>query len=206
MPFKNLSPFVLTIWADRVPVTCADVLLVLDNFMRSGYKARISQVEVTFDLQDISFDRLATELCTRAKVREEFNKQDGTSTLYVGGTKSPWEVRIYQKFSAVRVEFVLRSTFLRSHNVVRPHELYLLRKERLWERISFRECDQSGADALAARRRRDKWMPLWLGLLARLPMSIVLRALRDAHIDPRHCVIRSQREVLLRRMRRTFIW
>jgi hypothetical protein len=49
---------------------------------------------VTFDLQDISFDRLTMDLCTRAKVREEFNKHDETSTVYIGGTKSPWEVRI----------------------------------------------------------------------------------------------------------------
>jgi hypothetical protein len=204
--FRNLSPFVVTVWAGRAPVTCGGVLMLLDSLMRRGYKARIAAVELTFDVSGIPLLQFANDLSTRAQVREEFNEQDGTSTLYVGGTKSPWEVRIYQKFSPVRVEFVLRSTFLRSHNVVRPHELYLLRKARLWDRISFREFDQLKAHAFAERRRRDPLMPRWLGLLARMPMSIALRALRDAHVDPRHCVVRSQREVVLRKMHRNFIW
>jgi hypothetical protein len=203
--YGNLSPFVVTVRADRVPISCADVLLVLDGFMRAGYKAKVSAVEMTFDTRDIPLARFTRDLCTRARLFKEFDGDQG-STVYVGGANSPWQLRIYQKtFSVVRIEFILRSTFLRSHNIFAVQDVYRLRKTKLWNYVSFREVDQSQGDFLPPRVSVP-WKKLGHGLPPDMPTSIVLQGLRDAQVDPHRWIVRSQREILLRNMQTKFIW
>jgi hypothetical protein len=204
--YTNLSPFVLTVWAGRGPVTCANVLLVLDSFMRRGYKATISKVELTFDTSEIPLYWFTRDLCTRAQIREEFNERDGTSTLYAGGTRSPWELRIYKKTSVVRVEFILRSGFFRRQRIRTPEDLLRLRKANLWRCVSFREVDQSNGDKLPARIKIP-WTWLGHGLPpADLPPSVLLKTLRKVRVDPKPFIVKSPREVLLRRMLKNLIW
>ncbi len=205
LAYGNISPFVVILWAARVPVTCADVEIAISGFLRQGYRANISRIELTFDTTGIPLERFTRELCTTARTFREIEGEDGT-TIYVGGVNSPWQLRIYQKtYWVVRVEFMLRSTFLRNHGIVRPYELSLLRKAHLWDHVSFREVDQSQGSALPPRIRTH-WIKVGHGLPPDMPACIIRKALRESRVDPSRWVVRSPREDLLRRMLKNLIW
>jgi hypothetical protein len=195
---------VLTVWSHSSPVTCADVFLILDGLFRRGYTAAISSVELTFDTAGTPLWRFGRDLCSRATVTELGSQ--ARRTLYVGGPRSPWQVRIYQKtLSLVRVEFVLRSTFLRAHGIRRPQDLLRLRKVDLWRLVSFRVVDRASRYALPPRAS-EPWLKHGLPLPPAMPASIVERELRSAGLSPRRWVIRSDCETLLRKMQRAMIW
>jgi hypothetical protein len=205
VPYGNVSPFLVHLLADRQPVTCADALLVVDGFVRRGCRMRVSQIELTFDTEGIPLERFTRDLCTTARTFREFDSEYG-ATLYVGGVNSPWQLKIYQKsYAIVRVEFMLRSTFLRNHGIVRPHEVSLLGKTRLWDHVSFLKVDQSQGDALPTRIRAH-WTKIGHGLPPDMPTCIIRKALRESRIDPSRWVVRSPRERLLRRMLKNLIW
>jgi hypothetical protein len=205
MPYGNVSPFLVHLSADRQPVTCADALLVMNAFLRLGCRAKVSRIELTFDTKSIPLDRFAWELCTTARTFREFESESGT-TLYVGGVNSPWQLKIYQKtYSIVRVEFTLRSVFLRNHGIVRPDELSLLRKTRLWDHVSFLKVDRSQGDALPSGIR-DHWAKVGHGVPPHMPSSIIRKALRESRIDPSRWLVRSRRGDLLREMLKNLIW
>jgi hypothetical protein len=203
--YTNLSPFMVTVWANGSPVTCADLLLTLDRFMRRGYRTVIASVELTFDVEGIPLWRFARDLCTRAQVRAVYGR-NGTETIYVGAPRSPWQARIYQKTRSIaRVEFILRSAFLRALNIRRPQELCVLRTAKLWQKVGFCEVDQTYGHALPSRIR-NVWSGCGFGLPPIMPASIVLRQLRNAQVDPATWVIPSPGEKLLRKMQRNLIW
>jgi hypothetical protein len=205
LPYKNVSPFALSVRSDRLPVTCADVELAIAAFLRLGYKATVSRIEFTFDVKDIPLDLFARELCTTARTFKEFESDSGT-TLYAGGPRSPLQLKIYQKtYAIVRSELTLRSVFLRRHGIVRPQEAFQLRKARLWDHVSFREVNQSDGDALPTRIRKH-WTRLGHGLPPDMPAAIVLKSLRESRADPSRWLVRSPREVLLRKMQHSMIW
>jgi hypothetical protein len=205
LPYKNISPFALVLWAGRLPVTCADVMLAMNGFMRVGCRARVTRVELTFDTAGIPLDRFTRDLCTTARTFREIDGEYGT-TVYVGGVTSMWQLRIYQKtYELVRIEFVLRSTFLRNHGIVRPQELSLLRKTNVWQHASFRTVDQSHGDDLP-RGLRTYWMHLGHGVPPDMPASIIQKLLRESRVDPSSFVVRSPREELLRKMLKNLIW
>src|SRR5579864_2506584 len=57
-PYKHVAPFKSTFRAGRRPLLCSDTLLCLDNLFRRGYKASVSRVELTFDVE-IPYNDLA---------------------------------------------------------------------------------------------------------------------------------------------------
>jgi hypothetical protein len=203
--FRNLSPFKLTLWARKHPVLCADVLLILDSLMRQGYRTRLSAAELSFDVDNNLLSQFTDELCTRSRLLRDFKGPKG-DRLYVGGVNSPWDVKFYERDDSIaRIEFTLRSIFLRKHKIARVQELYLLRRVRLWDLISFRLVDQSQGDKLPPRIKVP-WTKLGHGLPPQVPASIVLRELRESRIDPSRFVVPSPREFLLRQMQRNMIW
>lgn len=204
--FGNISPYVFSMWAGGSPVTLSAVVLALEALFRSGYRATVSAVELTFDVAGISLESLAGELCARAGVRW-FSDKDGRETLYVGSPRSPYQLRIYQKtWSIVRIEFVLRNGFLRRCGMRRPQDLLLLKRAPLWKTVGFREIDQSDGDELPPRIRKP-WIELGHGLPPNdVPASIILGVLREMRIDPSRWLVPSDRERLLRRMQRHLIW
>jgi hypothetical protein len=57
-------------------------------------------------------------------------------SLYFGLPTSRWQLRVYQKTDAiVRVEFVLRLSFLRSNMIEQPVDVLKLSEMELWRRI-----------------------------------------------------------------------
>jgi len=206
LPYKNISPFVVIVWAGRLPVTWADVTLVIDAFLQRGWRARIAWVELTFDSEGIPLDLFNRELCTRARTVREFEGEYG-NTLYVGGSNSSWRLKIYRKtYDVVRTEFTLQSRFLRKRGISRPQELSLLRKVNLWDQVSFRKVDQTHGHSLPPRIR-DPWTWLGHGLPpSDLPPSVLLKTLHTVRVDPKPFIVRSAREKLLRHMQRNLIW
>jgi hypothetical protein len=206
LPYGSISPAVVVLWAGRVPVTCADAMLAIDGFMRLGCRAKVSRVELTFDTTGIPLERFTWELCTRARKSWEIEDEEGRATVYAGGVRSPLQLTIYQKAqSVVRVEFKLRSAFLRKNGIVRPHELSRLRKTRLWDHVSFLKVDQSHGDALPARLRAH-WTKIGRGLPPNMPACIIRKVLRESRIGPSPWLVRSPREELLRKMLKNLIW
>lgn len=198
--YRNQSPFKFTLWAGNGPVLCADTFLVLDSILRQGYRARVSSVELAFDIEGIPLDEFIGELCTRAQMR------DFKQTYYVGAVNSPWQAKFYNRTDSIgRIEFNFKSVCLRRLGIAKIQELYLLRKVRLWELVSFCEVDQSEGEALPPRAKAA-WEWLERGLPPRFPASLVQARLREMRIDPSRWVVRSPRERLLRRMQRNLLF
>ena len=206
LPYQNVSPFIVILWAGGAPVTWADVTVVVDAFLQRGWRARIAWVELTFDTEGFPFNFFARELCTTARKGGAFEGKNGT-TIYVGGTNSSWRLKLYRKtYEVVRVEFTLQSRFLRKHGISRPQELSLLRKVNLWDTVFFRKIDQSQGSSLPPRIR-EPWTWLDHGLPPRdLPPAVLLKTLRRLHVNPSPFIVRSEREDLLRHMQRNLIW
>jgi hypothetical protein len=206
LPYRNISPFFVIVWAGRLPVTWADLSLVIDAFLQRGWRARVSWAEVTFDTSGFPFDIFSWEICTTARTIREFEGEHG-NTLYVGGSNSSWRMKIYHKtHDVVRNEFTFQARFLRKCGITKPEELSLLRKAPLWKQVSFRKVDLTHGHA-RPRSTGDPWAWLGDGLTpADLQTSVALKTLRDAHIDPKGFTVRSAREKLLRRMQGNLIW
>src|SRR5438128_1214943 len=54
---RFVSPYKLTVWARKRTVLCSDILLILDDLIRKGYRARVSNIEVAFDVDAGLLDR-----------------------------------------------------------------------------------------------------------------------------------------------------
>ena len=205
-PYAHLAPFKFTFLARKRPVMCSDVLMILDSFFRRGYKARVSRVELTFDVQGIPYRELVWEVCTRARSLDELEGDNGC-TLYVGSTRAQWQAKIYERtYSVVRIEFALRSTFLRRLKINQVQDVYLLRRAPVWNLVSFRQTDQSRPGELPRRLRRF-WEDLGHGVppLDMRP-SFVQRTFREHGVSPEKWIIPSPHERLLRRMQKQLIW
>ena len=99
------------------------------RFHSIGLPSKSLKGRAHFDTTGIPLKRFMGELCTTARLVRVIEGKDGT-TIYVGGVNSPWQLKLYGKTdSIVRVEFMLQSTFLRKHGIVRPHELSLSEKD-----------------------------------------------------------------------------
>jgi hypothetical protein len=94
--------------SEVAPVNNWSATAILDALFRRGYKATVSQFELTFDMHtEIEF--LAQHALCQLRVER------CKSTIYFGSPHSKWQVRVYEKApSIVRIEFVLRRGLLRS--------------------------------------------------------------------------------------------
>jgi hypothetical protein len=122
-----IPPLRLVVRSERKPVTINDTIATIDSLCRKGWRAEVSQVELTFDLTELSIDYFWRGIMTRAR-RFEIWEKDGQETMYVGGRRSPWQVRVYKKTREVtRFEFILRRPFLRQLLIRKLRDLELLR-------------------------------------------------------------------------------
>ena len=93
----NLAPFRLILRSESTPLSLAQVMLVGERFFRQGFHAEVSLVEVTFDTSQFSIPYFSNRIVTRARSRQCFADELGRRTQYVGRTRSPWQLRIYQR-------------------------------------------------------------------------------------------------------------
>jgi hypothetical protein len=202
--YRSLCPYALTIWSGGAPVTCAEVLLVLNAFFRCGYRATVSAAEVTFDVAGIPYWRATRDLHSRARTQKEFFDPNGRGTTYIGSVRSPWQARIHVKAPGLlRIEFVLRSRFLRKHGIRRPEQLYRVKRVCLLDHVGFRVVwiPQELPPRERAIRQRFR-----LVLRPSVPASWVAELLKDARTDPQPWLRKSGLEVQLRKMLAHLVW
>jgi hypothetical protein len=91
---------------------------------------------LTFDISDYEVGEIYRKLLIGNRLIREFSDADGHQTFYLGSPKSNLQLRVYQKTEViVRLEFVLRLSFLRSHNIQHPADLLTLSSINLWNKI-----------------------------------------------------------------------
>jgi hypothetical protein len=144
-----LPPLVVTIRSDEGPTTATIVGDAIDALCEAGWRASISQVELTFDLGGIAITEFRRTVFSSAHRFRSLRDKTGRRTFYIGGRTSPWQARIYQKTEGmVRLEFVLRRPFLRRHGITQIADLEKLRSVDLSRRVWLREVNRAGLKLL----------------------------------------------------------
>jgi hypothetical protein len=168
----------------------------------------ISSLEVTFDVTGATVDYILQHLIHRAHGGVRVVSDGKCRTIYVGSSRSAWQVRIYEKRrGVVRLEFILRRRFLARHGINRPEDALLLRRLRLWDLLSLRRFSASSAarvtrtwdNALGKQlvrtwgiyRRELEWLP---------------RVLRNHGVHPYRVLTRTRLQRKLEAMQRRFVW
>jgi hypothetical protein len=206
-PYSNVPPFRLSVRSDAVPLSGAQASIVAGSLFRRGFRCQVSQVEFTFDTTELSPEFFRDHLITTAHSVKEVGKE-GSKTLYVGGPRSLWQLRIYRKAdSLMRVEFVLRRGYLQAHSIQRIDDLLRLRGLDVWAAASFPEFNEERLASVL------KTMPMCWGknILSQEPRRRTLRFLAGVlrwrcGVAPTPLLRHSQGDVLLRRMQRNMLW
>jgi hypothetical protein len=204
---KRVPPVRLILRSQRTPLSGAQVELVSGALMCRGFRSRVSKVEMTTDLTGTSVDFLKMRLQTTARRFRTLRDAKGRKTYYVGGPRSHWQVRIYEKQSAVvRFEFIFRLPFLRKCGIRRPDELLLLRTIDLNRLVWLREIDASklqmgiGGDL---EDYQNRILRTWAKYLSPTQFS---QALKDWGVGRRDLLIPCSMETKLRQLQRRLVW
>ena len=140
----KLPPLTLVLRSERRPITLAGTVATIESLCEEVSQTTVSQLEHTFDLSGLSVEWLRHRIFTRARRFRRLRDEKGRRTLYIGGRTSPWQVRIYDKTDeVVRLEFILRRSFLRKLGVNGPTDLELLRDVNLKSLIRIRRLNRS---------------------------------------------------------------
>jgi hypothetical protein len=206
-PYPNVPPFRLTVRSDAMPLSAAQVSTILNGLFRRGFRSQVSLAEFTFDTTELSPEFFREHLLTTAHSVKEVGKE-GSKTLYAGGPRSLWQLRIYRKAdSLMRVEFVLRRGYLQAHGIQRIDDLLRLRGLDVWAAASFPEFNEERLASVL------KTMPMCWGknILSQEPRRRTLRFLAGVlrwrcGVDPTPLLRHSQVDLLLRRMQRNMLW
>lgn len=138
--FPYLPKFRLILIAGAHPLLSSDIQIALHALFVVGAVGQISEVELTFDVENQSGLRLRQNVFSRARMH--CPRKGGEHIFYWGTRNSNWQLRMYEKGTGiVRVEFILRRPFLRLHGIEHVADLHHLRRLPVWDRIRFREFD-----------------------------------------------------------------
>lgn len=148
--FANVPKAQVTFYAEAVPLTGAQVMVAMSELLGPRPQVDISLVELTFDSERVAGWRLCQEAVHRARTWRDISDVCGRrKTRYIGSRASDVQVRIYDKTDrVVRLEFVLRSGYLRPHGITHPLDVVRLRAGQVWQIFSLPSC--SGARVWAA--------------------------------------------------------
>jgi hypothetical protein len=168
----------------------------------------VSALELTFDVTDISLEYVRDNLIHRAaRAVNTLRDERGYGTTYVGSPRSAWQVRIYQKNkSVVRIEFILRKSFLSKYGIQRLEDVVLLSRINIWRLLSVREFSRSKA-LLATAKLNNLVREIVLDS-ARFnrPRDTVLFILRRNRIKPTLVYRRTNLQKKLETMQHRLIW
>lgn len=154
-PFPSLPPLRLILRSERTPLTAAQVIIARDSLIRRGFRSYLSSVELTCDIHGEHLLDIRRRLPASNRPIRQFKDESGRETLYFGLPTSSWQLRVYEKTDAiVRVEFVLRLPFLRSHRIDQPLDVLHLSKMQFREKILPR-CEERSL--LRAMHRHLIW-------------------------------------------------
>jgi len=206
--WANLSPFRLIVRSHSIPLTGIQVDAIAHSLFRKGLRAQVGLVEMTFDIEGYSVHDLRMHFLTRCTKLVELKDKNGWGTLYIGSRRSPWQLRIYQKAeSVVRVEYIFRREFLRSHAMSSCMDLLRLRQFDLFKLVAFQEFSQSRLNSML-KSSPDFWGK---ELLHRWPHRWPVQTLTNilhwrGGIDPGTVLQPFEAERLFGRMQRYLLW
>jgi hypothetical protein len=206
--WPSIPAFQLVLRSVATPLDEAEVKRALAGLFVAGCRTTISQVEMTFDTVGTSIRFLQNGVLTRARMFRLLRDALGNETLYIGGPRSTWQLRIYQKTpEIVRIEFILRRQRLRDQGIFTYEDVNLLGSLDLHRMASFMD--------LSRAQLRQALEPLpsgWqktvnLDWVHRRPLQLLVQTLRrDEHINLEPLLRDSQIQLTLDRMRSEFIW
>lgn len=204
----TVAPFRLVVRSERLPLSGAQVRIILDSLFRKGYRCQISQLELTFDVSQYSYSFFRRQLHSRARSITEFQDKLGRNTLYAGTPRSPWQLRLYQKTSdRVRVEFVLRPAYLREHGFKSIEELVRLRKLDIVDLVQFLEFREGRLIPLLELTRHFWGKELLLESPQRWPLQLLIGVLRyRGRMNPEIFLRCSKAQQHLNRMLGNLVW
>src|SRR6266849_895928 len=64
--WEHVAPFRLVVRSEGLPLSGAQVRIILDSLFRKGYRCKISQAELTFDISQYSFSFFRRQLFSHA--------------------------------------------------------------------------------------------------------------------------------------------
>ena len=206
-PFKNIPDQRVTLFTKSRPATAAELRKLVDGLKSGDSEIQMSLVEVTFDVTGFGVLQFRRQLIYRARTSKLLKYPDGSGTLYVGGPKSAWQVRIYEKGEGVvRLEFIFRRAFLSRHGINAPEDVLLLRRFKLWNLLSVRQFSQARVDKATTswdehdRRIAVKWNKNRRGLQG------LAQLLRRKRINPAAVLRKAPVQRKLESMLRRLIW
>ena len=196
-----VPPLRLRAWSEQKPVTINDTIATIDALCRKGWRAEVSQVELTFDLTGLSIDYFWRGIMSRAK-RFVIWEKDGQETLYIGGRTSPWQLRIYPKTREItRFEFILRRQFLRRLSIRRLADLERLRTMDIGFLVRLCEVNQDSLNALEQTVESEFRRRALKSFFAGYPLRDSLRAAKKLFkADPQQMIVMSPEQARLLEM------
>jgi hypothetical protein len=206
--YRHIPFCQLTLRSVEAPLDEAQVASVLNALFYGKRRTNVSQVEMTFDTTGTSVRSLRQLLFTRARRLVILRDTYGRETMYVGGTRSRWQLRVYQKTSEiVRIEFVLRRPFLREHGIHTFEDITLLGGIDLHQMAIFQTVNQSKLKRSLSHIPSGWRKQLLLDWPRRRPLQELTQALRKDHkIDPTSLFSVSRIQQTLDRMGSSFVW
>jgi hypothetical protein len=206
--FKNVPTLQITMRSERIPLTAAQVRLLVEKLTDGPATIRVSSVEFTFDVTGVTIDYVRQHIIHRAQNDARVLSDGRRMTIYVGSRRSAWEVSIYEKTSTVlRLEFILRRPFLSRWGINKPEDVLLLRKLNVWDLLSVRRFSASSAARVTRTWNNAIGTELVLtwGEYKR-PLRSLPRILKNHGVHPHQVLRRTRLQRKLEAMQRRFLW
>ena len=205
--FKNVPTLRITMHSKRIPLTAAHVNFLVERLTLKS-QIRVSQVELTFDVTGTTSDYVRQHLIHRAQSDARVLSDGERITMYVGSPRSAWQVRSYEKTPTVlRLEFILRRSFLSRHGINKPEDVLLLRKLNVWDLLSVRRFSASSAARVTRTWKNaiGRELVLTWGEYRR-PLRLLPRILKNHGVHP-HQVLRCTRlQKTMEEMQKRLVW
>ena len=205
--FSAVPDAILTMFSDEMPVTAAQVDLLLAELFRGQKKKRMALVELTSDLEGVTVNQLMRQVLHKARRTKFIEDSQGCKTLYIGARKSDAQIKFYDKApGVVRIEHTLRRGFLRRHGIRMPSEVFKLKLLEVDELISLREISASRLE-----RAIKSWTPDAQALARdylkfRHPLPQFVQFLRANGIRPEAVLVPSEIHDRVQEMIRRLYW
>ena len=156
--FPNVPPCRVIMRSEEVPLTGAQVNETMRLLFPAATRIQPVQAELTFDFKKrVSVLYLYRHMIHGARRVVELSDIWGRKTVYLGSSKSPWQIRIYDKARAkgiVRLELILRRNLLFGYGIRQPDTVVMLRSMELKSMFSLRRFARARL-AAAAKGWRD---------------------------------------------------
>lgn len=204
---KRVADTRLLLKSTERPLTLADTLTSTFGLMkRRTVRAIPSLVELSCDISGVSVDSLTACSLSPAQFKLIVDGFTDDKTGYFGSVQSAWQARIYVKAANVtRVEWVLRSSFLRQHGVDSIEDVLKLRRLPIAELLALKAVTLERVTQMANTKRTEFERRL-VRYFAKFPREYphVLPEFHD--IAPKSLFIEHPLSLRLKRMLAMLFW